>query len=177
MKKLSAFCLVLALVLSLSGCFYHSSPDAAMEAVGIGSSQRARFGVDGCYFYYQTVADNFDNPGQIGDWLYVVTPVRKGDLGLWYASPDPRSYVVKSAAEGKAVGTLVPVQVNGDYHNFFIPFFEGNDPVALPQGLPRSYDRVTVGGQEIELFQHAYFVTQEAVETFEIGGMAFVVDG
>ncbi len=177
MKKYVILCFTLLLVFSLTGCYYHLSPEAAMEGIGIGHSNQERIEADGCYFYYQTVADNYENAGEIGDWLYTVTPVRKGDIGMWYASPDPRSYIVKAEENDKSVGSIASVKLNGKYHNFFIPFFENNDPVTLPDELPNNYETITFNSNELTLFKHSYFVTDEAVKEFEIGGLKFIVSG
>ncbi len=177
MRKTVFIYLVLMLAFSLTGCFYYSSPESAMEAIGIGNSKQERIEVDGCYFYYQTVADNFENSGDIGEWLYMVTPVRKSDFGMWYASSDPHSYIVKAVETDNSVGSIVSVELNGEYHNFFIPNFENNDPVTLPEELPSNYETVTFEGKEIELFKHTYFVTGQEVKAFEISGIKFAVDG
>ncbi len=151
------------------------SPEAAMEAVGIGASQKARIDVGGGYVYYTTVADHYENAGDIGEWIAEVTPVRKNGIGMWYATPDPRSHMVYTKGDGQSVGTLITVEADGRYHNFFIPFFEGNDPVTLPKGLPGGYDTVWIDGEAHTLRYHSYFVTDAAVNAFEMGGATLVV--
>ncbi len=152
------------------------TPEDAMEAVGVGHSKQERIEADGCYFYYQTVSEFFENPGQIGQWLYTVTPVRKNEAGMWYASPDPRSYIVKTE-DGTAVGSIIPLEVNGNYHNFFIPEYVGNESVSLPDALPGNYESVVVDGNGIELYKHCYFVTKQEVRAFEIGDVKLLVSG
>ncbi len=149
------------------------TPEEAMEAVGIGASKQERIEAEDCYFYYETIADNYESAGESADWIYTVTPVKKQN-GMWSASTNPRSHVVYTNGEG--VGTIISYEINGKYHNFIIPFVTGGETATLPNGFPIIYDKVAVNGIEINLFKHSYFVTDIEVKEFEISGTEFTVD-
>ncbi len=177
MKRIPILCLTLLLILSLASCGY-ISPDAAMEGVGIGHSAQPRIEADGVYFYYWTVAENLSDPGEYGDWIYNVIPVERTGVGLWHPITRPDSYPLYAAGTEEMVGALYVYELDGTNHNFFIPYFEGNDPdpVTLPAALPADYNTVTVDGQELELTHHAYFTTETEVHELTVGDVTLTRD-
>ncbi len=153
------------------------SPEAAIEAVGLHSSEKPRIEAGDCYFYYDTFEgyDRFQASEDKSDWIAYVTPVMKNEFGLWYARPKPHTNTVYIDGTEEDVGYIIPVEADGVYHNFFIPNLYGTDTLTLHDCLSDGYSCVVVEGQEIELFKHSYFVTENAVESFEINGTKFTV--
>ncbi len=176
MKKVVKFfsIFLLSFLFAFSGCMY-TSPEAAMEGIGIGHSQRERIEADGCYFYYTTVSYHVENAGELGDWICEVTPVQKNEIGMWHATVDPRSYVVHAEGGSETVAYLVTEEVNGIYHNFLIPEFQWEEEVSLPDGIPSDYAFVHVHGKDVEIFKHSYFVTYAEVKEFTLSGIKFTV--
>ena len=152
------------------------SPEAAMEAVGIGASEAERIEGDGVYFYYHTIAEMYSDLDNMTDWIYSVTPVRQNGIGMWYASPDPRSYSVYLEGESEWIGSFVFVEIDGTFHNFFLPAVLNTEPSSLSEALSEDYTSVTVRGQTIDVFKHSYFVTEDEVAFFDINGTTFVID-
>ena len=152
------------------------SPEAAMEAVSLGSSEWERIESEDCYFYYRTFEDRYETSEDMSDWICDVTPVRKNGIGMWYASPDPGGYEVCMEGTETKVGYFIPIEVDGVYHNFFLPSTGGTNPPTLPALLSDGYTNAVVDGREHELFKHSYFVTESAVEKFEINGRMLIID-
>ena len=189
MKKALKIILIVLLILTLSlgmvGCGIvgfvswvwggvRFSPDAAMEAIGIGHSQRERIEGEDCYFYYSTFADRYYEGDHLGDWICDVTPVEKNGL-LWNATPEPRGEFVYSDGEQETVGYFYCFEVDGRYHNFLIPDVGGTNPPSFHAALADGYTHVCVNGEQIEVFKHSYFVTDAPVEALEINGTRMVV--
>lgn len=153
------------------------SPEDAMEAVSLGSSQRERIEVEGCYFYYTTLADDYETSADsnMADCIQHVTPVTKNNIGMWHAVTRPSSYPVYIEGTENYVGSFVVEELDGVYHNFFIPSVGGTNPPTLPDILADGYSVITVDGEDIELFNHSYFTTETEVVKFEINGTKLVV--
>lgn len=192
MKKALKIILIVLLILALSlgmvGCGIigfvswvwggvRFSPDAAMEAVGIGYAQQPRIEGEDCYFYYSTFADDYYEGEEMDDWICRVTPVRKSGWFMWHATPDPRGELVYTEEEQQAVGRLIAVEVSGKFYNFFLITDGGTNPPSFPAALADGYTHVSVNGERIEVFKHSYFVTDAPVEVFEINGTRMVVGG
>ena len=155
------------------------SPEAAMEAVGLGSSQQERIEVAGGYFYYTTVADDYEisADSNMTDCISHVTPVIKNNVGMWRAVAQPQTYPVYIEGTETYVGQLVVETIDGVHHNFFIPSLGGTNPPTFPDVLADGYSVIAVEGQDLELFKHSYFTTETEVIGFEINDTAFIVDG
>ena len=75
----------------------------------------------------------------------------------------------------KAWASFGVEELDGVYHNFFIPSVGGTNPPTLPDILADGYSVITVDGEDIELFKHSYFTTETEVVKFEINGTKLVV--
>lgn len=153
------------------------SPEDAMEAVSLGSSQWEKIETEDCHFYYRTIADCYEVSAEsnMADRIYYVTPVTKTKIGMWRATPDPRSLPVYSEGTKTAVARLVSVESDGSYHNFLIPVIDGTEPPSLPDALAKSCFEIIIDGREVELFRQSYFTTDTEVYKFEINGRTLVV--
>ncbi len=181
LKTVILILFVTVTVSSLSGCAVswvfggtRFSPEEAMEAVGIGASKQEYIEIEDCRFYYQTTADCFESCGELADWIYGVTPVKKKNR-MWSANPNPRSYPAYTDGAEESIVAVIPVEVNGKYHNFLIPDYIGGDTVSLPEAFPRTCTEITVNESKLALFRHSYFVTDEPVSEFEIDGIRFKI--
>lgn len=171
--------LISAFVMWVWGGF-RFSPEAAMEAVSLGSSQRQHIKAENCYFYYETFDECYYEAENYSDWICDVTLVRKdavGAIGMWYAEPNPRGYTVYEKETNESAGFLLSVEEGGKYHNFFIPSVISSDPLAFPDFLSEGYNAITVGGAKTELFCHSYFVTETKLGEFEINDTVLIVSG
>ena len=155
------------------------SPEDAMEAVSLGSSERARIEAKGCYFYYTTIADDYEASADsnMADCIQHVTPVTKNSIGMWHAVTRPSRYPIYIEGTEAYVGSLVVEELDGVYHNFFLPSVGGANPPTLPDAFADGYTVITVDGEDIELFKHSYFTTETEVVKFEINGTVFTVGG
>ena len=111
----------------------------------------------------------------MADCIQRVTPVTKNNIGMWHAVTRPNGYPVYVEGTDTYVGHLIVEEIDGVYHNFFIPSLGGTNPPTLPDFLADGYSVITVNGESIELYKHSYFTTEFAVEEFEINGTKLVV--
>ncbi len=188
LKIILIILLVVALGISMVGCGIigfvswvwggvRFSPDAAMEAIGIGHSQQERVEGEDCYFYYSTFADRYYEGEDMDDWICAVTPVERSGWFMWNATPDPRGEFVYIEGTQQQMGLLVCVEADGKFYNFFLISDGNTNPPSFPDPLADGYTHVTVNGEQLEMFKHSYFVTDAEVEAFEINGTRLVVDG
>ena len=188
LKTVSIALLVIVLLLALIGFSIIAfvswvwggirfSPEDAMEAVSLGSSERERIEVEGCYFYYTTIGDDYEisEDSNMADCIQYVTPVIKNNIGMWNAVTRPSSHPVYIEGTETYVGSFIAEKLDGAYHNFFIPSVGGTNSPTLPDTLADGYSVITVDGEDIELFKHSYFTTETEVVKFEINGTKLVV--
>lgn len=189
--SLIALCLASVMILlSLAGAFglgitgfvswvwggVRFSPEAAMEALSLSSSDGERIEGEDCYFYYRTFGEVYGVTGEMSDAICYFTPVLKNSVGMWYAVADlPEKYSsrVYEKESGEEVGVLTFVEVEGRYHNFFVPNYTRDtlgEDIIFPEIFSDAYTRITVDGKEKELFGHSYFMSGAKIDSFEING-------
>lgn len=192
MKKTAKIALTVLLVVSVTAlavfsaiCAFVSwvwggmrfSPEAAMEAVSIDSSQMEYIQADGCRFYYQTLSDvdTESDLGEMEDCIGNVRPVLKSKLGMWYAVTRPESLPIRAEGDETVIGKLVQTELDGEYHNFIIPFLAGYDRYTEENAFASGYTDITLDGESTELFKHSYFITECEVDDFYIADQRFTI--
>ena len=169
---LALFVIGFGIILCVSWVFggVRFTPDAAVEAASLTSSERPCIKADGVCFYYETAEGR-------EDWICDVMIAEQNNIGLWHPVTDPRNnYPIYIEDTGEWAGTLMYVKKNGVYHNFYIPPVSGYDESTVPDFVKEGYTHITVGGEMIEPFKHSYFTTEYAVEEIEINGVKAVLE-
>ncbi len=180
---LTAVVLAFALIALIGYSFgLRFSPESAAEAVSIHMGELPYIEDEDCRFYYRTVEDIYgdniaDRTAAHGEWLYDIMPVTRDGL-FWQARTATDGVSIYREGDGRRVGFLQYIKVDGKYHCFIVPELRPTEPPygwTPPYEFTADFDSVVIDGVETELFKHSYFVTDEKVTELELGGIRYEV--